>query len=514
MDREGALLSEMLEIVEQRDSLRSMLEEDRQRWALFLNLIDLAKSSLEDDVFARNDSPDEPAECSDHQLEHAQLEQNDDSDCFVDSEEEFNHLVFDDDDDSIQITGSLNDLFELDHVPDTADVPLAQTTVEPKLEEQNDTRNEKSQQTELNVEQKDFDTRGILDNLEQIAQTNEETEMDGFVPREKSLSIDFDEGIDDEDVQEFDRLVQDLSDHSVSSIDSRGSLKRKAHVPVFQLVVDCEGEPVEAENPPSPAPIEQSPRKADDRPISSTSETSEFYYQIGKTVEPKLKSPKASPILQRKVQVFDEMERSTRRYSPFNGEFEGRTVELSDLVSEQELDIYYDYDGSDDADEPARRRSHIVQRQIETFHELDRKGRKYSLQADNRQEKDWGSMGVKFSNRGAVRNLVWQWEFNNWQAAGCQGSVPDAPEWKERRIATPTPHDEQSDQSEHATKNRKRKKSKTEVVTDSQVRTSNQQPGSETAGRSSWQLAVVIWLVIFCFFILSSLLNERFWHLY
>jgi hypothetical protein len=32
VDKEGAILSEMLEIAEHKDSLRSMLEEDRQRY--------------------------------------------------------------------------------------------------------------------------------------------------------------------------------------------------------------------------------------------------------------------------------------------------------------------------------------------------------------------------------------------------------------------------------------------------------------------------------------------------
>jgi len=45
--KEGAILTEMLEIVEQKDSLRSMLEEDRQRWAEFLNLIDWASDELD-----------------------------------------------------------------------------------------------------------------------------------------------------------------------------------------------------------------------------------------------------------------------------------------------------------------------------------------------------------------------------------------------------------------------------------------------------------------------------------
>lgn len=508
MDREGAILSEMLEIVEQRDSLRNMLEEDRQRWALFLNLIDAAQSSVEDGSFARDDSPvqQQPVEPFEEQLA-SELAQNSDSDQFVDSEEEFNHLVFDDDDDSIQITDSLNELFEVEHVPGSDVFKPAIETF--KNEERAPTKETEDLQQELSNQT----DQALDDNFESgfLDEENDDVDQVEHAQREKSLekssSIDFD--VSDEDVEEFERLVQDLSDHSVSSLES--GRERKPEIPEFVLTVECEGVEVEPERPPSPLEqIVEQKRKIEDRPISSTSETSELYYQMGKIVDSKSNSPKASPTLQRKVQVFDEMERTSRRYSPFKGEFEGRTIELSDLVSEQELDIYYDYNSPDEEQSPSsgpmRRRSHIVQSKIETFDTLDRKARKYSLQV-GRDEKDWGSLGVKFKNRGAVRDLVWQFEFNQWQATGCQGNLPDY-EWKEKRRATLTPSTQESECESDEPKTRQRRKSRqeaAEVKPELVEREATQ--SSESSGTPAWQIAVVIWLVIFCFFMLS-------WHLF
>ena len=133
---------------------------------------------------------------------------------------------------------------------------------------------------------------------------------------------------------------------------------------------------------------------------------------------------------------------------PDSMEFECQTIEMMDLNSQGEPEIWSANDDSAPnsdferplssdcadyeyfyeqrqmaADVKQRKTSEILREKVEVFDELDRKARKRVEAVE--EETDWGTLGVKFENRGVVRDLVWMWEYNHLQQSGRRGVYPD-----------------------------------------------------------------------------------------
>lgn len=437
VDKEGAILSEMLEIVEQKDSLRNMLEEDRQRWAVFLNLIDLAQSSLEDDVFGpdsaeKQENEDEsygafqaysdqiPAsEVSGCELWDTGEGQPDTVDSDLEIEEEFEHLFCDDHSNTPPRTDSIKDFLESDLV-----------VLEPV--ENSIGFREKPQHPAKIAWSPSVEFEGQI------------VELKDLVSQEELLlwsSTSDNDIVNEQDLLEFDQLVQNLSDDGTTSLGSSLEGKHPNEVefesqPIEIIDLNSQGEPEFWSGN-----DESMPNSDAERAVSSVGTDYEYFYEQRQTAA-QIKPKKTSQILREKVEVFDQLDRKARK-------------------------------------------------QVEAVEE----------------ENDWGTLGVKFENRGVVRDLVWMWEYNHLQQSGRRGVYPemdDRPKRKEKKGDRSTYQndlDANMQQEEQPQKTRKkRKKIKPNMELETKIC-----PSDPDGGWARWQIGILFWLTVFSFFILSTL---------
>ncbi|XP_059350654.1 F-actin-monooxygenase MICAL3-like isoform X5 [Daphnia carinata] len=436
VDKEGAILTEMLEIVEQKDSLRSMLEEDRQRWAVFLNLIDLAQSSLEDDVFGpdsaeKQEKEDESngafqaysdqiraSEVSGCELWDTGEGQPDTVDSDLEIEEEFEHLFCDDHSNTPPRTDSINDFLESDLVV---------------LEPVENSIREQPQHPAKIAWSSSVEFEGQIVELKDLV-SQEELEL-----WSAAATSDI---VNDQDVLEFDQLVQDLSEDGTASLGSSLEEKQAPNEMEFEsqpieiIDLNSQGEPEFWSGN-----DESMPNSDAERAVSSVGTDYEYFYEQRQTAA-QIKQKKTSQILREKVEVFDELDRK------------------------------------------ARKRVEAVE-----------------------DENDWGSLGVKFTNRGVVRDLVWMWEYNHLQQSGRRGVYPDMndrPKRKEKKDDRSTCQndlDSNMHQEEQPQKMRKKRK-KIKPNMELERETCQSDP---VDGWAWWQIGILFWLTVFSFFILSTL---------
>jgi hypothetical protein len=444
VDKEGAILSEMLEIVEQKDSLRSMLEEDRQRWAVFLNLIDLAQSSLEDDVFAPDsadeqeiaDESDGACQTYSDQIPAAKVSDSsvwDTRDCqpeTIDSdleiEEEFEHLFIDDHSDTSPCTGSISDFLESDLV-----------VLEP-IENQMDLTEQPHHPAKI-VWSPSVEFEGKMVELNELV-SHQELEL-WSAP--VATTSENENPIDEQEVLEFDQIIQDLSDDGTASLGSSIEEKRPDSMEfecqtIEMMDLNSQGEPeIWSANDDS------APNSDFERPLSSDCADYEYFYEQ-RQMAADVKQRKTSEILREKVEVFDELDRK------------------------------------------ARKRVEAVE-----------------------EENDWGTLGVKFENRGVVRDLVWMWEYNHLQQSGRRGVYPDLderPKMKGKKSDRSNCGNDLESNAQQQTQEppqktrKKRKKINPEMELERTVC-----PSDPAEGWAWWQIGILFWLTVFSFFILSAL---------
>ena len=457
VDKEGAILTEMLEIVEQKDSLRSMLEEDRQRWAVFLNLIDLAQSSLEDDVFAPDDSVGEH-EKSDESYGACQsyseqippalqpASSRDDDPEAIDSdleiEEEFDHLFSNDHSDTSPHSDSMNDLFF------GSDVEIGPNFESPPVEQTNTRPPKIVWSPSVEFEGQIVELKDLVSHEELEMWSAREPVEDNHVEITSRTDIEFEDSIDEQEVEEFDQLVQDLSD------DGSVSLGSSSIGETCPNSVEFDGQPTElaslvSQGDPGSRNDDSGPSSDCERPVSSIG--SDYFYERRQAADVN-KMRKTSQILKEKVQVYDELDRKSRKH-------------------------------------------------VETVEE----------------EQDWGSLGVKFTNRGVVRDLVWMWEYNHLQQSGRLGVYPEErPVKKKKKIregsgsdrASGSQNDLESNEDQEQTqrtRTKKRLKIKPEMESETQAICQSD------VGWAWWQIGILFWLTVFSFFILSSLPANNSW---
>lgn len=447
---------------------------------MFLNLIDLARSSLEDEVFASESAGGDPNEsveqfetCSDpimsaqvHNLRDGQSEIFD-SDCEI--EKEIEELFANHHSDTTSFTGSISDLFALDvvdeednHEPNQTDILTDEQMEQPKEVDVDNKRPAKivwsssvefeGQMVELDdlVSQEELEMWSAHEPLEDDQKMDQNDDVKNGDENEdrKGSPVPPEDVIDEHDIEEFDLLVQDLSDDGSASL---GGFFGETEPDSVDLI---EGQPTECLNlviiqgdrdtlsRNSPFP-DCDPNSDCERAVSSGGSSCEYFYERRQAIDD-VKQRKTSQILKEKVQVFDELDRRVRK-------------------------------------------------RVETTEE----------------EQDWGSLGVKFENRGVVRDLVWMWEYNHLQQSGRRGVYPELDERPKKKTKPekgnqsgsgndlePNAQQEQA----HRTK-KKRKKVKPEMESEKQI--SQSDPAS--AEWAWWQIGILFWLVVFSFFILSSL---------
>ena len=397
VDKEGAILSEMLEIVEQKDSLRSMLEEDRQRWALFLNLVDWARGSLD----------------------------NSDGGGSASSEDDYDDVFFED-------SGSLS--------------------LESGSEQEHEEHLEITDNEAVN------NNKEIVD---EFAKGDEEFEQlfgCSEYPDEHNSA--------GRDVGEFDRLVRELSEDSTTNswnptVEVDGSkVKLKDLVSAHELQMWTESAAAvaqEVDDDDDPV-IELRRRPQRSASLTVTSCSSEEFYQRRL---PKPNVTKNDPVI---------------------------TVDEARVITVVEAD--------DD------------------------------VKSEGSAEKDWGSLGVRFENRGVVRDLVWQWEYNHLQQSGRLGAVPDdnvgasrpvkrrSSRLSSNRLAPPTDHllhSASSSDFESAGHSNKKKKKTRKRVTQLQE-SSKPMDDSDDNQWPFWQIGLLLWLVIFSIFVIYNLFFVSSWH--
>ena len=417
VDKEGAILSEMLEIVEQKDSLRSMLEEDRQRWALFLNLIDWARGSLDGS------------------------EEGDDGTGGANEEE---------------------DEYEYDDVFYGSQA--------------NDEESETEEQQEKLILQ--LPTDEVVDNNNGNYKDRDEEEEFEELFGCSQWSVGRKEGSATREVSEFDRLVRELSQDSTTNncwnptiqLDDGTTVQLKDLVSAQELKMwVTNAMPTEVEEEEKDQMVFQL-RHRPQRPQRSASLTDtsceEFYQR-------RLAKPTIS--------ITDEA-----------------AVTIEKPCAEFAV-------VTDDADE-------------EKFD----------------GDKDWGSLGVRFENRGVVRDLVWQWEYNHLQQSGRLGAVPDAdvgtPRPIKRRtsqvsdrfnLALPMANRSlrsasSSDLESIGQPNKKKKKKKTGKDESQSQESSKPMMDVNDDDHDNhwpmWQIGLLLWLIVFSIFVIYNLFFVSSWH--
>lgn len=449
VDKEGAILSEMLEIVEQKDSLRSMLEEDRQRWAVFLNLIDLAQSSLEDDVFAP-DSADEQeiadesdGECqaysdqipapkaSDSEVWDIRDGQPEAIDSDLEIEEEFEHLFINDHSDtSSPCTGSISDFLESDLV--------VLDPIEPPAELHEQPAHPAKIAWSPSVE---FEGKTV-----ELNELVSQEEIDLWSAVAVATTIENENAIDEQEVLEFDQLVQDLSDDDVASLGSSIEEKRPDSMEFESQTIELTDLNSQGETEFWSGNDDDSTANSDfERPLSSDGTDYEYFYEQRQSMAADVKQRKTSEILREKVEVFDELDRK------------------------------------------ARKRVEAVE-----------------------EKNDWGTLGVKFENRGVVRDLVWMWEYNHLQQSGRRGVYPDLDERpktkgkKDDRSSSRNDLESNPQQQTQEPPQKTRKKRK-KIIPEMELERRTICSSDPAGGWAWWQIGILFWLTVFSFFILSAL---------
>lgn len=511
VDKEGAILTEMLEIVEQKDSLRSMLEEDRQRWAVFLNLIDLTQRSLEDDVFESDSASEKeysnepnwqsqvysdqflPTQGHNHSSGQAELIDSD-----LEIEEEIEQLFNNNHSETTSFSGSMNDLFALDnvesenwdvvindqpvkeHVDDSSKANRPSKIVwSPSIEYEGQIVQLKDlishEELEMWSTYNPVEDQQIVNQQESLVLLDVEMTVDDFkdqtlqIKKLNTLSdvvengqdeadnqngspVSLDDMIDEQEVEEFDQLVEDLSDDGTASLGSCLVAKRPNLIEYedqtttvnSNLLVNQQGDLESLSN----SSVPDCDANSDcERQVNGRS--CEYFYERRQTID-ETKQRKTSQILKEKVEVFDELDRKVRK-------------------------------------------------RVEAVEE----------------EHDWGSLGVKFENRGVVRDLVWMWEYNHLQQSGRRGVYPDLDDRPKKRNKPLSEAGNQSgsgndlesnEQQEQQPEQRQRTRKKRKKVESSCMESEKTICQSDPVnGWAWWQIGILFWLVVFSFFILSTL---------
>lgn len=404
VDKEGAILSEMLEIVEKKDSLRSMLEEDRQRRALFLNLVDWAQGSLDN------------------------------------SEDDY------DDGGGSASEGGYNDVF-------FANSGSLSLESEPEVHEE----------------------YSEITNNEAVKENNKidcefvkgEEEFEQIFGSSKYSDERYIAGRDD---SEFDRLVQELSEDSSTNswnptVEVDGfSVQLKDLVSAHELQMWTE----------SAALVAVAQEEEDDDPA----------------VELRRRPQRSASLT---VNSFSSEEFYQRRLPK-------PTVTQNDpIIAINEVRVITAVEADDD------------------------------VKFEGSTEKDWGSLGVRFENRGVVRDLVWQWEYNHLQQSGRLGAVPDdnvgalrpvkrrSSRMSNNRLAPPTDHllhsASSSDFESVGQPNKKKKKTRKRVA-QPQSQESSSKPMDDTDDNQwpLWQIGLLLWLAVFSIFVIYNLFFVSSWH--
>ena len=165
-----------------------------------------------------------------------------------------------------------------------------------------------------------------------------------------------------------------------------------------------------------------------------------------------------------------------------------------------------------------RKASQIVREKVQVFDNIESTGLKSSKKKEP-MDKDWGTLGVRFQNRGAVRDLVWMWEFNHLQQSGRNGA-PEF-EWREKRKSVKDTEDKGESEMPKSTeletgdtppvvnkvKKRKKKARSMEPPSEPVPEDKPMDISSEMATENScyWcQTIVLIWLLIFSYLIVSN----------
>lgn len=397
-----------------------------------MNLIDLAQSSLEDDVFAPDCSDEQetadesngPIQAYSDQIAASNGSlfcdrgdgQRDTVDSDLEIEEEFEHLFANDHSDSLH-TDLTNDFLESDlAVLEPVDNSMG--------------IHQKAEHPEKIAWSPSIEFEGQIVELKDLV-SHEELELWSTATSNNHM-------VNDQDVLEFDQLIQDLSD--TASLDSSieelhlNAMEFEGQIETVDLNSQGDSEFWSGND-------DSIPNSDAERAVSSVGTDYEYFYeqrQFAAQVVPR----KTSQILREKVEVFDELDRKTRK-------------------------------------------------RVEAVEE----------------ESDWGTLGVKFENRGVVRDLVWMWEYNHLQQSGRRGVYPeldDRPKRKQTKDDQSTSRNDldlsmqPEEQPQKTRKKRKTIKSKMELER-------KMGPSDADGGWAWWQIGILFWLAVFSFFILSTL---------
>lgn len=233
----------------------------------------------------------------------------------------------------------------------------------------------------------------------------------------------------------------------------------------------------------------------------------------------KLELEEHSPLLQHESTLLEPPPEEFQTWSPSPVIVDGSKINVKELLSPEDLALArkgpketesepeirsfeYFYEKRKEAKEKARKVSNLIQPKIQVFDELDRGIHRESDDSN----KDWGSLGVKFENRGAVKDLVWMWEYNHMQQSGRSGAPPEL-EWRPKRRATlqlppyRTPELSSSGVDDEPAKKKTKLKKKKGEQCDSVA-------ADGGGGRSVWQTGLLLSVVIFSFFVLYSLFSD------
>ena len=529
--KEGAILTEMLEIVEQKDALRNMLEEDRQRWAEFLNLIDSTDSNELDDscesfncdpilhrlmtifyspdldgstyhngqlIDSKNVENVENVEnvndvftTSYSPLEELLTEKEIRRQIELNQEEEFEQLFgaqlsnsssFDSLDDLFQLhSKSLSDSAAIDENP--MKIKENQVFDEPPLNCPNYQTTEKPENNYINLALNPNSM--LVHQVNDVDQVDDGNQVDDVDQIDDVDDVDQDFAFEQDDVDdgEFSEILGDMSDissipddfelkelHQLTELNEPNDFAQIDHLSVDpnELVIFND--------------VESWSNDCDEEKDSPPMSCDDFYNEKLKMQE-KMRSHESN--------VFTECLH-----------FDGKTVDLNELVSSDDIQFWRNsFDEENDfepeqgptADKTAMKSTKRIQQKIQVYDQLEKSTRTY--QTTKKPQKDWGSLGVKFKNRGSVRNLVSVWEINHLQQSGRHNQNQNENE-NEPKI------NEIDDSEETETTIVKRKKSaKTKETTP--VTSHNNSENQMNRQWSCWQILLVIWILIFSYFIFS-----------
>ena len=538
----------MLEIVEQKDSLRNMLEEDRQRWAEFLNLIDWASDDLDDtfpheervrqmlSIFYSADS-NEPV---DHVEEtDSQLTDNSGKTELSAEEEEFEEIFREQcllDSDSPVSFDLLNDMMETDEKDATSFQFNGKSVDLNELISSQDMQFWKNSfdQEETPIIGEDGAKTVNADEVDEADEADEFSQIVDNMSQTSSIPDDFEFNQSESnelEMKEEERRQIELKEKELKEKELKEKELKKKELEEKELK---EIQWKEMQWKEMQLKSTQSKNIQSKYSQSIELKSNESQLKKSKLNHLELEESKSNYLESDQLELFQfESRESELSESNDSFDFDGSSVDLDELISYKEMEFWRNSFDEEEVDSKPncyrdccnqrrpsggetvaqhKRLQNKIQEKIQVYDQLELNTRRFRAKAE--PQKDWGSLGVKFQNRGSVRSLVSAWELNHLQQSGRNHQIPTPIE---------DSNEEPLDISPKQTVTKRKKTAKVKKL-DSELNTSPElnigpelnlvsevNPNSEvnknpTDGLwSNWQIVLSIWILIFSYLIISVL---------